>query len=76
MYKMHDKNYNIGKQKFFDIYEKVEEVFCNICLMQLFCERYYNVDDFGKIKPIMKYTVNTADKLYCELINIRNFYTF
>ena len=74
-FKMQNRNYKINKDKFLEIYKKAEEIFGNICLIELFCKRYYNVDDFGKVKPLIKYTIYAADKLYCELIDIKDFHT-
>jgi len=54
-----------------DLYNKAEEIRGNISLIKMFCERYYNVDDFFKIKALIKNTDNLSSILYTDLINLK-----
>ena len=63
--------YKIKSQIIDDLYDKAEEIHANISLIEMFCREYYNVDDFYKVKALLKRTYNLSDKLYVDMINIK-----
>ena len=65
------KTYFIKKKIFEKLYEYSEEVYGNISLIKMFCERNQDTDEFYKIIPILKTTYRLSDELYAYFINTK-----
>lgn len=63
--------YRIKSKVIDDLYDKAEELQGNISLIRMFCEQYYDVDEFYKIKALIKHTDELSDRLYLDLINLK-----
>ena len=69
---MEQEIYQIKSKRVNDWYKKSEEIYGNICLIQMFCNEYKEVDDFYKILQILQYTKRVADILYADLLGVVN----
>ncbi len=64
-------DYKINSETIDTLYNNAEEVFGNISLIKMFCENYYEIDDFYKLKPLIKYTERVSDSLFAQLLEIK-----
>lgn len=55
-----------------ELHDKAEEIRGNIFLIKMFCEQYYHVDDFYKVRALINYTDSLSDVLYTDLINLKD----
>jgi len=60
---------NIKYKKTDRFYKLSEELYGNIRIINQFCQKYSNIDDFGNIIPLLKYTEKAADELLDLIIN-------
>ena len=64
--------YVLSEEQFKGFYKKIEEIYCNINLLKLFCKEYSDTEDIYKIIPLVNYTYKISDILYAEIINLEN----
>jgi len=58
-----EKQYLITESDLKKIYEKAQEVYCNLRLIELFIKENYDVDETYIIKPIVVHTKHLSDLL-------------
>ena len=65
-----EKQYLIKENKMKEIYERANEIYCNLRLIELFVKENAEVDETYIIQPIISKTKAAADLLNMNLYNI------
>ena len=69
---MKNTGYFINKETFQNMYDNSEKVCANMAVIQMFCKKYKNIDEFGNIVPLINWNVRISDVLYADFTNIKN----
>lgn len=64
------KIYEIDEELFCCLNDLAEEISGNMDLIKDFCLEYKDIDQFGRIIPLIKYTHKAAYNLYSKLLKI------
>lgn len=65
-----EKQYLLKESELKRIYEKAEEVYCNLRLIEMFIKENCAVDETYIVMPIVVHTKNISDILNLNLCNI------
>lgn len=56
-------------EEFERLYKLSQEIQGNMSLIEMFCKKFEEIEDFYKIVPLLNRTKKLSDELYNEFIN-------